>query len=145
MKKDIELFPPVDIPRDIADLLRPLIPYLINFRENISKDRGKTIELEFYFPIGLIQFDAEAMQKHLNDITIEMDYSEPVHSIMDVWADEPCIPRKLRGQRVTCNLKLNEHTRAKKQTRTAEGSEEPTHDSSENSKRKLSFPPQRFA
>jgi hypothetical protein len=143
MKKGIELFAPVDIPRDIADLLRPLIPYLINFRENIPMNGKRTIELEFYFPIGLIQFDADMMQKHLDDITIEMYYSEPVYSIMDTW--EPSIPRKLRGQRVTCNLKLNDNTRTKKQTGTTERSEESTNDPSENSKRKLSFPPQRFA
>ena len=122
---NIKLFGGLEIPHELEDLLLPLLPYLLNFYSDKS-----SIRLEFYFPSGTIQYDIEMMQKYFYDISMHIDYSEPVYSIENRY--EPVIPHRRLGEVVTCNFKLNDYTRAKKQTRTTERSEEPTNDPPEN-------------
>lgn len=135
---NIKAFTGVDIPPELKDLFTPLMPYLISMVTNISANGTKSISMKFYFPVNTMQYDIEMLQKYTLDFSIEADYMEPVYSIDDPYT--PVIPRRRLGETITCNLKLNEHTRTKKQTRATEGSEESTPDSTENSEGKPSLP-----
>jgi hypothetical protein len=140
---NIKPFAGIEIPFELEDLLTPLIPYIESIHTDSSPNTKTRIRIQFYFPTGIIRYDAEAMQKYFDQIEIEIVRRDPVYSWTDPY--EPIIPAKRIGERVTCYYSKDEHTRTEKQTRTTERAKEPTNDSSEDSKRQLSFPPQRFA
>jgi len=142
---NIKPFAGIEIPFELEDLLTPLLPFLMGWREDISMNGSKEVRLEFYFPVNTIQYDAEMMKKFFHSITVEIDRTQPVYS----WTDllNPIIPASRRGERVTCDftIKPNDNSRTKKSTRTTERSEESTSDSFENFKSGPELPPQRFA
>ena len=138
------------LPATLQDLIGPLLPFLIHAEMSTDMHNHTVINrLEFYFPKGFIQYDPQMMMYFCENIEIEIDWTEPVFSRSNSYI--PVIDRKRRGEKVICHLKnifhfsTNEHTTTKKQTGTTERSKESTNEPSENTKRKLSFPPQRFA
>lgn len=140
---DIKPFRGLELPPELEDLLFPLIPYLLSYTIDSSPSTNTRIHLEFYFPANTIRYDVERMQQFFHDISMHIDYAEPVYSWSDPYT--PITPHRRLGETVICNLIIHDHTRTKKPTGTSERSKGPTNDSSTFSEIRPKLPPQRFA